>query len=175
MKKINEIPRKKIIFGPVEIICSPDIQKLCLCPYYGHPKGCPNYGKRPDCPPKAPYFLDLFQEKAYVALISFDFEKYLSKKRSEKRKKHPVGWTERALRNPRHWQGHLRSELKKFIAEMMPCIDGDSVILNPEGMGVNVTVTCAKAKFYLEWPPEKKVCCVALIAKKKIPEEACSV
>jgi hypothetical protein len=28
--------------------------KLCRLPYPNHPKGCPNYGKRALCPPKAP-------------------------------------------------------------------------------------------------------------------------
>lgn len=100
---IDQIHRERVLLGPVDVVCHPEIQRLCLHPYFNHPKGCPNYRKKKDCPPRAPFFLDVFDKEVLVAAIIFDFEDYLDQKRI----KHP-DWTERALKNPRHWQGHLR-------------------------------------------------------------------
>lgn len=163
MKKIYEIPRQRILLGPVEAVYSPEIQKICRRPYCDHLRGCPNYGKRADCPPSALFFSDVFEKEVYVAAIVFDFEKYLF----HKRQIHP-SWSERALRNPRHWQGHLRSELRNFVGEIAQKekLNGE-IIFNPETMGVNVTKTCLEVGLKLEWPPEKKVSCVALIGKKR--------
>ncbi len=156
---ISLIHRKKIILGPTNVICDPAIQRLCLHPYFNHSNGCPKYGKKIDCPPQADFFLDLFGEKVYVAAVIFDFKEYLNLK-----KKQHLDWTDRALRNSRHWQNHLKSEIKKFIfGELFVGDFGDSVIFNPEAMGVNVTQTCENAGLKLEWPPRKIVCQVALI------------
>jgi len=32
------------------------VRGLCLAKYHNHPKGCPNYNKRSDCPPLCPTF-----------------------------------------------------------------------------------------------------------------------
>ncbi len=157
---IDKIRREKVLLGPTSVVCQPEIQRLCLCPYYNHPKGCPNYGKRTDCPPKTSLFSDVFKEKAYVAAVVFNFKNYLEVKRDE----HP-DWTERALRNSRHWQGHLRAELKKFVSEELSGCD--TVIFNPEAMGVNVTKTCWRVGLKIEWPPKKVVCQVALIGQRR--------
>jgi|GEM_PF-2148721 len=158
---IGDIKRKSVILGPTTAIHHPSIQKLCLCPYFNHPQGCPNYGRRADCPPRAVYFPEIFKEKVYIAATVFNFEDYLNLKRVEH-----INWTERALRNPRHWQGYLRSELKKLISEMGPSRNNDA-IFNPEAMGVNVTQTCKNVGLSLEWPPKKIVCQVALIGQRK--------
>lgn len=110
-KEIARIPREVVLLGPTTAVCDPAIRGLCLRPYYQHPKGCPNYGKKGDCPP-------------------------------------------RALRNSRHWQGHLRSELRRFVLDELAGSYGE-VIFNPEAMGVNLTATCAEVGLQLEWPPEK--------------------
>lgn len=163
-KEISRIERRTAILGPVKAAYHENVRKLCLRPYFDHPKGCPNYGRRSDCPPQANRFLEVFEDSVYVAAVIFNFEDYLNLKRAE----HP-DWTERALRNPRHWQGHLRSELKKFVSEKLANNSdyGDTAILNPEAMGINVTQTCKSVGLLLEWPPQKIVCRVALIAQKR--------
>jgi len=157
---IGKIRREKVLLGPTNVVCQPEIQRLCFCPYYNHPKGCLNYGRRIDCPPKVLLFSDVFKRRAYVAAVVFNFKDYLDMRRRE----HP-GWTERALRNPRHWQGHLRAELKKFVLKELS--DYKTVIFNPEAMGVNITKTCRSVGLKLEWPPKKVVCQVALIGQKR--------
>lgn len=152
-----------MLLGPTRVVCATSIKNLCRCSYQDHPRGCPNYGKKEDCPPQAKFFPDVYNEDVYVAAIVFDFKRYVGAKMEE----HP-DWTEKALRNPRHWQGHLRSELKKFTREKLrskKC--GDSIIFNPEAMGVNVTRTCASVGIALEWPPRKKACHIFLIGTRK--------
>jgi predicted metal-binding protein len=161
-KEINRIGRKTIISYLMEVACSEKIPLLCLLPYEGHPKGCPNYGCRPGCPPNVPLFDEIYEPQAYLAGIVFDFKGYLEMRRHE----HP-GWSEKALRNPRHWQGHLRAQRKRFVAEELKSLPGFEAIFNPEAMGVNVTVACRKAGIAIEWPPRNIVCSVALLARRK--------
>lgn len=163
-KEIAGIRKKLVILGPTTAVCHPGIQRLCLRPYFNHPGGCPNYGKKAGCPPGAPFFSNIFKEEVYVAAVIFDFKNYLNLRR----KRHPA-WTERALRNPRHWQGHLRSTLKQFITQTLSSSNhyGHTVIFNPEAMGVNVTQTCENAGLKLEWPPDEAVCEIALIGQKR--------
>lgn len=153
-----------IFSGPVTAVYEKNMRKLCLFPYHNHPRGCPNYGKHDDCPPKVCMFPRIFFEKeVYIAAVSLDFEKYLT----EKRFLHPT-WTERALRNSRHWQGHVRAILKKFATgKKQELPQGYELISNPEAMGINLTRTCAQAGIFLEWPPEKTVYKIILFAKRK--------
>ncbi len=162
-RAIGLVGRETIIRGPTRVICSQAIRELCRRPYLRHPFGCPNYGKRKNCPPRAGFFLEFFEEQVYVAAIRFNFEDYLAMRRQE----HPK-WTEKAIRNPRHWQGHVKSELKKFIAEELKNGHRDSIVIfDPEAMGVNVTQTCREVGLKLEWPPKKFVFQVALICKTR--------
>ncbi len=165
MERSDELPafvkKEIVLLGPVEAICNPKIQNLCRCPYYKHPKGCPNYGVKAGCPPNAKFFPEIFEKEVFIAAVVFDFGAYLK----ARRQLHP-SWSERALRNPRHWQGHLRANLRKFVKEKL--MAGYVAVFNPEAMGVNVTTTCRNAGLKLEWPPKQKVCEIALFAKNKI-------
>lgn len=167
-QKITDIKRKPVFLGPINVVCDPSIQELCLHRYPNHTKGCPKYGKKAkrgeeECPPRALFFPDKFHKKVYIAAIVFDFKQFLSWKKEI----HP-DWTERALRNQRHWQGHLRSELRKFVSGLgFKKLRYHKVIFKPETMGVNVTNTCKNVGLKLEWPPNNIVCEVALIAKTK--------
>ncbi|HSV94438.1 MAG TPA: hypothetical protein VLH94_00470 [Spirochaetia bacterium] len=161
--EISHIERSRILIGPVEAICDSRMKAHCLDPYYKHSKGCPNWNYKKGCPPHVPYFPDTYSKSVYIAAIRFNFAEYLAKKKEI----HP-DWTERALRNPRHWQGHIRSELHHFLEEELPQrpdILGE-VILNPEALGVNLFATCAKAGIILEHTPENSVYNIVLIAQK---------
>ena len=161
--EIKNIERDRILTGPVEVVCDPHIKAHCLDPYYNHPKGCPNWNYKKGCPPHIPYFPDIYKKEVYIAAVRFNFAEYLS----QKKKVHP-DWTERALRNPRHWQGHIRSELHHFLEKELPNrpdILGD-VIFNPEALGVNLFETCAKARIVLEQTPTNFVYNIALIAPR---------
>ncbi len=160
-KEIKFIEREKLFIGPVEVVCDPRIKAHCRDAYYNHPQGCPNWNYKTGCPPHVPYFPDIYQKEAHIAAIRFNFAEYLA----QKREKHP-DWTDRALRNPRHWQNHLRSELRHFLENELPGrpdIQGD-VIFNPEALGVNLFATCASAGIILERTPINFVYNIALIA-----------
>lgn len=162
-KEIDHIERERIFAGPVEAVCDPRMIAHCRDPYPDHPKGCPNWGCKEGCPPHVRYFPRVYSKDVYIAAIRFNFAQYLVYRRTV----HP-DWTEKALRNPRHWQGHVRSERNRFLFEYLskhPEIDGD-IIINPEAMGVNLFATCARAGLTLEHTPTKNVYSVTLIAKK---------
>lgn len=161
--EINYIEKNRIFTGPVEVVCDPQMKAHCLDPYQNHPKGCPNWNHKEGCPPHVPYFPDIYSKDVFIAAIRFNFADYLS----HKREIHP-NWTERALKNPRHWQGHVNSELKNFLIEELPKrqdITGE-IIINPEALGVNLFKTCEKAGIILEHTPKNFVYKMVLIAQR---------
>jgi len=139
----------------------PHVIAECRSPYYKHPLGCPNWGHKNNCPPHTHLFLDLYLPKIFIAIARLDFAHYLQLKKVQ----HP-DWSDRALKNPRHWQGHLRASLKNFLSlSKIPA--GHILITSPEAMGINVFETCANVGFDLERNPENYVCQVNFIAKPK--------
>ena len=161
--EIAEIEREFFIKGPVPIACQPKgFNRWCTLPYPGHRNGCPNFGKYEDCPPRAPYFLDVYKSEGFVAFMRFDFGEFLSKKKEI----HP-DWTERALRNPWHFQGHLDSKLRNFVISELdkPEFKNFQVVTSPEAMAVNIHLTARRAGIELEWPPRNNMFRIALIAQ----------
>lgn len=135
----------------------------CRLPYPKHPQGCPNFGIKEKCPPNAPYFLDVFEDKVLVAFVKFDFENYLKLRESA----HP-DWNDRELRNPRHFQGHLDSVLRESISLLdQNIVAGRIPVFSPEAMSVNLHLTCRAAGIELEWPPKKSMYRVALLGIPK--------
>ena len=162
---ISEVARDFFVRGPVEVACQPKGFGLwCQLPYPDHPNGCPWYGKRSECPPLAPYFLDLYKPRVYIAFMRFDFGQYLDAKSYL----HP-DWTERALRNPRHFQEHLRSGLRNFVKSKLtePDYKNFSIEYNPEAIGVNIHLTARRAGVELEWPPRKNMYRTAFLAEPR--------
>jgi len=160
-KEIDHIERERIFAGPVEAVCDPRMLAHCLDPHPRHPKGCPNWGKNDDCPPNVRFFPNVYSKEVHIAAVRFNFADYLALRRQV----HP-NWTERALRNPLYWQGHVRHELNQFLFEYLsnhPEINGE-IVANPEAMGVNVFETCASAGIVLEQIPQNYVYKIALIA-----------
>lgn len=163
--EIGEIKREFLIFGPTEVVCKPKgFAKWCVLPYPNHIAGCPNFGKRSDCPPKTAYFLDVYDPQVLIASLCFDFQNYL-----EIKKQIHSDWTDKALRNSRHFQNHLRMALRKEINDALerPELADYAAVYNPEAMGVNVHATCRKVGLELEWPPEKKMYRLAFLAKTR--------
>lgn len=150
-----------VIRGPVRAVCARGIVRLCRLPYPDHPNGCPNFGVRADCPPFVPYFLDTYKDEVFIVAVIFDFESYLK----QRQKLYPH-LKDRALRNLLYWQGHVKSELRKFISETDTSFLGDTVIYTPEAMGVNVFETCKKVGLFLERKPAINVHKIALVARR---------
>lgn len=136
------------------------VGQWCQLPYPGHPRGCPNYGKRGVCPPFAPAVTDFFnlQKRHWFLITEFPFGQYLEQMRD----KHP-SWSERRLRCLLYWQGHVRKiqyqQIDKFRSQ-----SPDTVFsLLPEAMGINVILTLIRFGVDIEVKPQKKVLKVALV------------
>jgi predicted metal-binding protein len=160
-KLISQIERERIFAGPVEAVCDPTMTAHCLDKYPNHSKGCPNWDQKEGCPPNIRYFPNVYSTNVYIAAVRFNFAEYLTYRRES----HP-DWTDRALKNPLYWQGHVRHELNELLFDYLsdhPEIDGE-IVFNPEAMGVNLFETCAKAGIHLEKTPTNFVYKVALVA-----------
>lgn len=131
-----------------------------MSPYPNHKAGCPNYIKRPSCPPKARLLYDIIHpdRPIYVVFNVFDFGAHVAKMKA----RHPE-WTDRQTANCLYWQGTARKQLKEKVRIFMSDKKGMLVIYCPEASGVNVTATMKEIGEYLEWPPKTKTYQVALV------------
>lgn len=148
----------------IQPVVNLSVRGLCRKPYPGHPKGCPNWNKRPACPPQAPLLesvLDL-TKPVYCAYNAFDLGAHVSRMQ----RRHPH-WSDRQLRCCLYWQGTaraaLRGKVQAFLEEHPGCI----VLYCPEACGVNVTATMASIGIDLEWPPVTVAYQVALLGTPK--------
>lgn len=152
-------------------LCKPIIQtnvrSLCCCPYHNHPKGCPNYGNKPTCPPVVQCFENVFDmaRDIFVIWTTFHFGEHVAKMKIL----HP-GWSERQLTCCLYWQGTARKKLKEEINMFIKHHPSFGVTTCPEAMGINVTATMNAIGQKLEWPPETVTYQVALAGIKQ-PEE----
>lgn len=140
-------------------VFEPEVRKLCARPYPGHPRGCPNFGKRPTCPPAAPLLFDRFHRSGEFWLVwnRFDFGAHVARMRE----KHPR-WSERQLRCCLYWQPAARKALHQQIRRFMLVHPGLAWTPCPEALGVNVTETLRRLGVPLEWPPTVSAYQVAL-------------
>lgn len=159
--------RKVVPICYVKPVIDLDVRNLCYRPYYNHPKGCPNYGKRATCPPQAPILSDVFDLDKPILAVWVVFN--LALHRAKMLEKHPK-WTRRQTDCCLYWQGgvnkHLRREVQYNLTRS-PLFENATRLIStftPEAMGVNVTKTMADADIEFEWPPENKIIKVAFVA-----------
>ncbi|RKX57878.1 MAG: hypothetical protein DRP29_07660 [Thermodesulfobacteriota bacterium] len=58
------------------------ITQLCITPYHGHSKGCPNYGKKDGCPPRLMvHEVFDFEKDIYVIFTKFQVGAFAEKMR----------------------------------------------------------------------------------------------
>ncbi len=143
-----EVDAKSILF-------SRKMQNLCAAPFYGHSKGCPNFGKKEGCPPNQPLINNIldFDSKMYLIYTEFLVGEFAERMRQT----HP-GWVNhpRQWYNPRRWQPRARKfqceEEKRFLKE----VDDVRIIQSPEACGVNVTALMKSVGIVLnwQWPPK---------------------
>jgi predicted metal-binding protein len=158
---IEEITKELILKENVRVVIDlKNSRAWCGRPYVGHPKGCPNFGKDRDCPPEVGLFTKIYKPMVRLAIVRFDFEAYLKRRRE----KFP-DITEKSLRNPLYWQGHVRAVARKWAKEIVKA--GEEIIEKPEAMGVDVNETCKRLGIILEWPPKKNVYRVTVLARRK--------
>ena len=143
----------------VDPIINPRVRSYCRLPYPGHPRGCPNFGRRDICPPKAPHFEKIVDIDASVYCIVNKFD--LKAHADVMRARHP-DWSEAQIYCCLYWQGtarkHLRHKMQQFLSEHA----GLTAIYVPEAHGVDVTATMASIGECLEWPPRNVAYQVAL-------------
>ena len=139
-----------MIFNIHTINIDPAFRDLCRKPYYNHPRGCPNYGKKKGCPPQQKLFFDVFDCDLYLIYTEFDLASHVKKMR----KKLP-NWTDLQLYCCLYWQGTARKNLKAEIQRARKLLPHHHITACPEAMGVNVTdLMNDNADIDLEWPPK---------------------
>lgn len=157
---LHQISISHFIFQAIAVQ-DPHVIAECRSPYYKYPLGCPNWNHKNNCPPHTRLFLDIYLPEIYIGIATLDFSRYLQLRKLQ----HP-NWSNRALKNPRHWQGHLRASLKIFLSTNIFPI-GYVQINSPEAMGINVFQTCSNAGFELERNPQNFVSQVCFFARLK--------
>ena len=138
-------------------------QSMCRNQFYGHPHGCPNYGKKAGCPPGAKMINTLFDlednyNNFFLIWVDYNVGAFANKMK----KRHP-NWTERQCYNPRLWQPTARKMLREEQTIAVAKYKLETIITSPEAHGINVTQLMKDtAGINLEWPPRDITRVVAL-------------
>lgn len=152
----------KISEFKVQPVIDYKVREYCILPYPGHPKGCPMFGTRPECPPQAPLFEDYFDMgKEFVAVVcEFNLAKWMA----DMKELHPH-WTERQQRNPLYWQQSVRKRLRDKCIDWLMENEGKNLAytLIPEAMGLVVMDTMKAVGVEISFPPQDFVRKVAII------------
>jgi hypothetical protein len=138
-----------------ELIHFPRVREWCKLPYPGHPKGCPNYGKRDKCPPKEKYITEIIniQKSMFFVHSEFDLTKHI--KRMQLR--HPE-WSDRQLRCVLYWQNRSRKQMMERANVAARYLQAEVIIPMPEATGIQVYGTCKRSGLLLESIKNLKVC-----------------
>lgn len=156
-----KIIEKDISFSAV--IFNPKVRLLCKLPYPNHPKGCPNYGIKKDCPPKAKFFHSILMPPFTLVGVRFNLKEHIEKMRQ----KHPE-WTYRQLKCLLYWQNHVNKLLSEVCEKILSSKGNDfTSVYSPEATGIDVFVTCKNIGIRLVRHPRKYVWKVAIIGKKR--------
>ena len=149
-------------------VVSADTAKWCRLPYPDHPKGCPNFDKKENCPPFAPLWNWLVEAPYYLVYQRFDLEAQEKKMLA----KHP-NWSKRQARCCLYWQRKIVKELLNDAEGVRIGLEYDInerfiVIENPEGAGVDLFETCRMAGIQLErdYLHQKYVYKMVIVAKR---------
>ncbi len=139
------MPYKKVI-----VVLNPEVRSLCAKPYPGHNKGCPNFGKKPGCPPQASLGNEIidFIKPIYAIWNVFDLAKHVNKMREA----HP-NWSWRQLVCCLYWQPKARKQLRVEIIKFRESVPNQIILQCPEANGFNITATMLSIKEHLQWPP----------------------
>jgi predicted metal-binding protein len=159
-----------VIITVITPVLDRSVRKLCVQPYPGHPRGCPNYNKKEGCPPLVQTFDEFYDmEQPFYAIVNeFDFKAHTDRMRAL----HPL-WSARQVRCCLYWQPKARAALNGGIRQFLESRavhdehQGYSVTASPEAMGVNVAQTLAHAGIPLEWPVQAVARQVAIAGVRK--------
>lgn len=153
----------------VKLVVDESVRTLCRKPYLGHPKGCPNFGKKRSCPPNAPLIGKLLDLNEPVWAVWVDFD--LGAHRDRMWRKHPK-WSPRQAECCLYWQATVNNQLQDHVLSLFTtgsfaAYHGPmKTVFCPEACGVNITATMESAGVFLEWPPVETVRKIALVGNR---------
>lgn len=134
-------------------------REWCKLPYPDHKNGCPNYGKKAECPPEAPLikdFIDLTIPHWFI-VVKFNILAHIKRMKE----KHPM-WSDRQAKCVLYWQGTVRKTLRDECLNF--CRSSNRIFtLLPEAMGVQVIQTAKKIGIPIEVKPKEFIHKIALI------------
>jgi predicted metal-binding protein len=137
------------------ITYEPRIQALCHTPFYGHPRGCPNFGRKKNCPPNQLLInqvIDLSRE-AYVIYTKFNVGEFAERMRviHPEWKDQPRQWY-----NMRRWQPKARKEHRYELGSFSATHPDSIFNTAPEAHGVNISALMLEIGIKLKWgwPPK---------------------
>lgn len=128
-----------------------EIAALCTKPYPGHPKGCPNFGKKDGCPPKVPHIFDTIQLERPIWLVWNEFN--IGAHANRMLNLHPK-WSRRQCYCCLYWQGTARKQLRAAIDDFQYSVPDLTAVACPEAQGLNVTACMRNIGIELQWPPK---------------------
>ncbi|MFX1256109.1 MAG: hypothetical protein ACFFCZ_31160 [Promethearchaeota archaeon] len=136
----------------------------CKKPYPDHQEGCPNYGKRKECPPQAPLIEDFIEltKPHWFIVVTFDLLSHIRKMKD----KH-LNWTDRQCRCVLYWQNTVKKELRTACDLFTNGFPNELVYtLVPEAMGVHVIRTARLLGLSIKARPKDTVYKIALIGHR---------
>jgi len=149
---ISEVRGADIVFDAL-------VQALCPRPYPGHPRGCPNYGHRPTCPPGSPLIDAILYLPAPVFVVHIEFD--IGAHAAALRERHPE-WSERQVYCCLYWQPRARKYLRAEEDRARLEMGVGRVVHCPEAHGVYVDALMRHLGVTLEWPPRNTARLVSL-------------
>ena len=129
------------------------VRDYCTLPFPGHPEGCPNFGKKKECPPSAPLvkdFIDL-SKPHYFMVADCDFSAGTEK---PKNRSEDTTW---------NWNEYVEPILCERIKEFQKEHPGTVFTMHPSAVGVDVFKTAQNVGILLEFSPDESFCKIALI------------
>ncbi len=139
-------------------------REWCKLPYPDHPRGCPNYGHKPVCPPIIPLLEQVYDlsKPSYLVVVEFDLAAHAHKMLSI----HP-SWSERQAKCVLYWQGSVAKQLRLETEHYLKIIPNLVATSCPEAMGLNVIATAQLAGVPIRPRPVDKVFKIALLGSLK--------
>jgi len=143
-----------------KIIGGEYVRKWCRLPYPNYPKGCPMYGTRDSCPPKASMWHELIEAPYFLVYQEFD----LAAQAERMRDRHPE-WSEKMCRNSRYWQKGLMKRLMREAEDFLILFPEGRILGRPEANGIFVMAMALQNGIEIKRIPKDKVIKIVVIGK----------
>jgi len=146
------------IHGLDKLVLSNRVPNWCQLPYPRHPKGCPNYDKRENCPPNTEPITNLIKPPFLLVGIRFNLGGHIKRMKEI----HPE-WSNAQARCVLYWQNKVMKRLREECEHVKNRIPNPKVFYCPEGYYVNVFKTASMVGIKLKTRPKKYVWKIAII------------